>query len=349
MVGDINFALDKMGAEAETQAAQAGLLESEARYRLLVEQSIAGAFIIQDGKFVYANPRMAKILGYSSGDELIGVPPPDIVTLKDREYAASMLQKQAQGELNEAKFMLTLLRKDGTTTDVGINSLVTVHQSHPAIIGLLQDISDKQVAEDQIRRYAEQLERIFIQTVGLATTLVEMRDPYTAGHEQRVAEISVAIGKEMGLTEDQLEGLRVGGHLHDVGKITVPAEILVKPSKLTANEYAIIKEHPRAGYDVLKGVDFPWPVALIAFQHHERIDGSGYPQGLKGDAIILEARITAVADVVESMASHRPYRASLGIDAALAEIERGSGTAYDPKVVEICLRLFREKGYVIPG
>ena len=349
MAGDINFALDKMGAEAETQAAQAGLLESEARYRLLVEQSIAGAFIIQDGKFVYANPRMVQILGYSSGDELIGVPPADVVALKDREYAASILQKQAQGELNTVKLMLTLLRKDGTTTDVGINSLVTVYQSHPAFIGLLQDISDKQVAEDQIRRYTEQLEHTFIQTVGLATNLVEMRDPYTAGHEQRVAEISVAIGKEMGLTEDQLEGLRVGGHLHDVGKITVPAEILVKPSRLTANEYAIMKEHPQAGYDVLKGVDFPWPVALIAFQHHERMDGSGYPQGLKGDAIILEARITAVADVVESMASHRPYRAGLGIDAALAEIERGSGTAYDPKVVDICLRLFREKGYVIPG
>ena len=348
MAGDINFALDKMGAEAETKAAQAGLLESEARYRLLVEQSIAGVFIIQNGKLAYANPRMAKILGYSSGDELIGVPPADVVALKDREYAASVLQKQLQGELNAARLMLTLLRKDGTMTDVGINSLVTVHQSYPAIIGLLQDISDKQVAEDQIKRYAGQLEHLFIQTVGLVTALVEMRDPYTAGHEQRVAAICVAIGKEMGLVEGQLEGLRIGGYLHDVGKITIPAEILVKPTRLTANEYAIIKEHPQAGYDVLKGVDFPWPVALIAFQHHERMDGSGYPQGLKGDAIILEARITAVADVIESMASHRPYRAGLGIDAALAEIERGSGTAYDPKVVEICLRLFREKAYVIP-
>jgi putative nucleotidyltransferase with HDIG domain len=233
--------------------------------------------------------------------------------------------------------------------EIGVSSVVAVYQSRPAIIGLLQDISDKKVVEDQIRRYAQQLEHTFIQTVALATTLSEMRDPYTAGHEQRVAAISVEIGREMGLDENQLEGLRIGGYLHDVGKLSVPIEILVKPSKLTENEYLLIKGHPQAGYDVLKGVDFPWPVAKIALQHHERIDGSGYPQGLKGDEIILEARIAAVADVIESMASHRPYRPGLGIDAALAEIERGRGTAYDAQVVAACLRLFRDKGYVIPG
>lgn len=349
MAGDINFALDKLAAEAVAKAYQATLMESEQRYRFLVEQSIAGTFIIQDGKLVYANQRLVQILGYPDADELIGRTPQALVDPKDREYAGLALQKMSEGRLEKAELAFTMLRKDGAAVEIGVSSVVAVYQSRPAIIGLLQDISDKKVAEDQIRRYAQQLEHTFIQTVALATTLSEMRDPYTAGHEQRVAAISVEIGREMGLEENQLEGLRIGGYLHDVGKLSVPIEILVKPSKLTENEYLLIKGHPQAGYDVLKGVDFPWPVAKIALQHHERIDGSGYPQGLKGDEIILEARIAAVADVIESMASHRPYRPGLGIDAALAEIERGKGAAYDAQVVAACLRLFRDKGYVIPG
>ena len=185
-------------------------------------------------------------------------------------------------------------------------------------------------------------------TVQVATTLSEMRDPYTAGHERRVAEIAVAIGAELGFDAQRQEGLRVGGYLHDAGKITIPSEILSKPGKLSAAEFALIKGHPQASYDILKNVEFPWPVAQMALQHHERIDGSGYPQGLKGDEILFEARIMSVADVVEAMASHRPYRPGLGIDKALAEIERGRGTAYDPLVADTCLRLFRELGYRIP-
>jgi putative nucleotidyltransferase with HDIG domain len=176
-----------------------------------------------------------------------------------------------------------------------------------------------------------------------------MRDPYTAGHQRRVAEIAVAIGAELGFDAHRQEGLRVVGYLHDIGKITIPSEILSKPGKLSAIEFQLIQGHAQAGYDVLKGVAFPWPVAQVALQHHERMDGSGYPQGLKGDAILLEARIMAVADVVEAMSSHRPYRPGLGIDKTLAEIERGRGTAYEPLVVDACLKLFREKGYTIPA
>lgn len=176
----------------------------------------------------------------------------------------------------------------------------------------------------------------------------EMRDPYTAGHERRVAEIAAAIGAELGFDADRQEGLQVAGHLHDIGKMTVPAEILSKPGKLRPAEYALIQEHAQASYDVLKGVEFPWPVAQIALQHHERMDGSGYPRGLMGDAILFDARIMAVADVVEAMSSHRPYRPGLGIEKALAEIERGSGTAYDADVASACLNLFREKNYTLP-
>jgi len=188
-----------------------------------------------------------------------------------------------------------------------------------------------------------------MRTVEVATTLSEMRDPYTAGHERRVAAIAVAIGAELGFDARRQEALRVVGYLHDIGKITIPTEILSKPGKLNPIELQLIQGHPQAGYEILKDVEFPWPVAQIVLQHHERIDGSGYPQGLKGEAILLEARIMAVADVVEAMSSHRPYRPGLGIDKALAEIERGRGTAYDPVVAEACLRLFREGRYQLPA
>ncbi|MDO9010419.1 MAG: HD domain-containing phosphohydrolase, partial [Gallionella sp.] len=204
-------------------------------------------------------------------------------------------------------------------------------------------------AEEQIKHYVTQLEISFMQAVEVATTLSEMRDPYTAGHERRVADIAAAIGAELGFDTRQQEGLRVAGQLHDVGKIAIPTEILAKPGKLSSIEFMMIKGHPEAGYDILKNVKFPWPVAEIALQHHERMDGSGYPRGLKGDEILLEARIMAVADVVEAMSSHRPYRPGLGVEAALAEITRARGTHYDEQAVDACLRLFRERGYVLPG
>ena len=192
------------------------------------------------------------------------------------------------------------------------------------------------------------LKAAFARTVDLAKTLMGMRDPYTAGHERRMADIAVAVGREMGLDKDRLEGLRIAAELHDVGNVKVPLDILVKPSRLSAVEFKFIETHTESAYEILKDVEFPWPVAEVALQHHERWNGSGYPNGLKGDAACLEARIVAIADVVEAMASHRPYRPALGIDKALAEIESGRGTLYDPDVVDTCLRLFREKGYSIP-
>jgi HD-GYP domain-containing protein (c-di-GMP phosphodiesterase class II) len=204
-------------------------------------------------------------------------------------------------------------------------------------------------AEAALREYVVRLERAVSGTVDAVSKMMDLRDPYTSGHERRVGELSAAIAAEMGLDADMQHGLRVMGSIHDVGKITVPAEILSKPGKLSAIEYSLIQGHAQQGYEVLKDADFPWPVAEVARQHHERMDGTGYPQGLKGEAILLEARIMAVADVVEAMSSHRPYRAGLGIEAALAEIERGRGRAYDTAVVDAGLKLFREKGYAIPA
>lgn len=333
----------------ERNRAEKMLHAAEEQFRSLVEQSIAGIYVIQDGKLAYVNPRFAEIFGYGSADEPIGRDALSVVAEDHRAAVADNVQRLLNGEARRVEYSITGLRRDGSTIEVGVHGARASYRCRPAIIGMVQDISEKKRAEEQIQRYVAQLEAAFMSTVNVATTLSEMRDPYTAGHERRVAEIAVAIGAELGLDERRQEGLKVAGHLHDVGKITVPAEILAKPSKLTLVEYELIKAHPQAGYDVLKDVEFPWPVAQVALQHHERIDGSGYPQGLKCEAILIEARIMAVADVVEAMATHRPYRPGLGIDKALAEIERGRGTAYDADIADACLRLFREKGYTIPA
>lgn len=179
-------------------------------------------------------------------------------------------------------------------------------------------------------------------TINALFLALEKRDPYTANHEHRVAQLSQAIGKIMGLSHDQREGLRITSDLHDIGKIVVPSEILNKPAKLNDNEYAIIKTHSQVGYEILKELTFPWPVAQTVLQHHERLDGSGYPWGLTGNEIGLEARIVAVADVVEAMSSHRPYRPALSINEALMEITRFSGVRYDPNVVQACVQVFIE-------
>ena len=185
------------------------------------------------------------------------------------------------------------------------------------------------------------LRESLVSTIRAIALTVEMRDPYTAGHQNKVADICVAIGKELGWSEDRLEGLRLGATIHDIGKINVPAEILNRPGRLSAPEFEIIKSHPQTGYEIVKDIAFPWPLAEMILQHHERLDGSGYPRGLKADAIIPEARILCVADVLDAMSSHRPYRAGLGKEAALAELERGRGTWYDPAAVDACLNLFR--------
>jgi response regulator RpfG family c-di-GMP phosphodiesterase len=191
----------------------------------------------------------------------------------------------------------------------------------------------------------EKLRKTMEGVVQAMAMIVEARDPYTAGHQRRVADLAVVIAAEMGLSENQVDGIRMAGKIHDLGKISVPAEILSKPGRLNTMEFDIIKTHPQAAYDILKEIDFPWPVAQIILQHHERINGSGYPQGLSGADILLEAGIIGVADVVEAMASHRPYRPALGIDMALEEISKNKGVLYDPEVAEVCSKLFFEKGY----
>jgi putative two-component system response regulator len=199
--------------------------------------------------------------------------------------------------------------------------------------------------ERKLRETEERLRKTLEDTIRALASAVELRDPYTAGHQRRVSDLSCAIASELGLSSDQIDGLRLAGLVHDVGKIRVPAEILSWPNQLSELDYNLIKAHPQAGYDIMKTISFPYPVARIVLQHHERIDGSGYPSGLKRDQILIEARILAVADVVEAIASHRPYRAALGITHALDEISNKSDILFDPDPVEVCLTLFKEKRF----
>lgn len=222
-------------------------------------------------------------------------------------------------------------------------------------VGLLEEMSGDLAfgiltlrVREAHREHEQRLQKNMLQTVEAIAGMVEMRDPYTSGHQARVAELARAIAREMGLTEEESEVIHLAGLVHDLGKIRIPAEILSKPGRLNEFEYGMIKTHPQAGYDILKGIDFSWPIAQMVLQHHERLDGSGYPRGLKGEEILLGARILSVADVVEAMASHRPYRPGLGGGAALDEIVRQRGVHYDAKVVDACLALFREQGYRLP-
>ena len=209
----------------------------------------------------------------------------------------------------------------------------------------LRTRAERVQAGKEIELHVEKLQNALADTIKVLASTVEVRDPYTAGHQRRVATLARAIASEMGLSDHQAEGVFMAGIVHDLGKIYVPAEILAKPSRLNDIEFNLIRTHSQVGYELLKTIDFPWPIAQIVYQHHERLNGSGYPQGLLSDQILIEAKIICVADVVEAMASHRPYRPARGVDAALEHIQEEGGTLYDSSAVNTCLKLFTEKGF----
>ena len=320
------------------------LLESEAQFRGVVEQHIAGIYILVDGKFVYVNPAFTEVVGFPR-EEIIGRDYSEFVIEEDRPLVAENIRRRLAGDVTSIRYSFRARRRDGSLIHVGVQGGVAIYQGRPAIIGVAQDITELKKAEAQIREDATRLERAMLGTIDALSLMSELRDPYTAGHERQVGDLAAAIGSEMGLPEETVKGLRVIGYLHDIGKITVPSEILSKPGRISRAEFELIKAHPQAGHDILKSVDFPWPVVEAILQHHEHLDGSGYPQGLKGEQIGLEARIIAVADIIEAMAHHRPYRPLVGLENGLDEIRAGAGIRYDKAVVEACERLFRVRGY----
>jgi len=245
------------------------------------------------------------------------------------------------GDYHEAEITLP----DGKIWFARAHPIKDLEEDVSGVVEVISDITIKKKIEQEHRQSINKSHRILEETVIALAATAERRDPYTAGHQRRVARLACAIAKEMKLDNDKIEGIRMASIIHDVGKVYVPAEMLSKPSKLSELEFSIIKTHPQIGYDILKPVEFPWPIAMIVFQHHEKLDGSGYPKGIFGKDILIETKVLTVADVVEAMASYRPYRAALGIDKALSEIKKNRGILYDKKVVDACVNIFKKNKF----
>jgi len=317
------------------------LKESQDQFRFLVDNMLDAAVIVDpNGKTLFANKAAADLVGIRSIEEGIGMDVghfihPDCRKAVMRNYL--MAKKDRKTFLDEYK----IVTPEGEEKEVEGHGTTITFKGMPAYIATLRDITERKKAEKQIRDGIISLNKNLEETVISLASAFEMKDPYTAGHQRRVTEIATAIATEMAVDQDTFQGMRLASLVHDIGKINVPTEILSKPGKITGPEFELIRAHSIAGYDILKNINFPWPISKIVRQHHERMDGSGYPDGLSGAKILLEARIIAVADVVEAMATHRPYRAALGIEKALEEIETNRGVLYDEEVANVCLKLFR--------
>ncbi len=314
------------------QAAEA-LRESEEQYRILVEQSLMGIGVSRGNRVEFANATLLRMFGYDSLEEFARIPLLDHVAPSSREMVADIMRRLRSGEMQQNDFEYDILRADGTTRTLHAFSSHFLVSDTVCTQTTFEDVTERVEAEKRTRTALEG-------TIQAVVGIIETRDPSTAGHQERVTKLAVAIAQRMALPDERIEGIRVAATLHDIGKVATPAEILSKPGRLSEYEFKLIQEHPRVAHNILKGITFPWPVADIVLQHHERLDGSGYPTGLEGENILLEARIIAVADTVEAMSSHRPYRAALGCEAALREIKQHEGTRYDPDVVAACIDLF---------
>ena len=324
----------------ERKKAADALRNSEARFRSYFELPLIGIAITSPEKgWLEGNDRLTSILGYP-WQELRNMTWVDLTHPEDLAADVEQFHRVLAGEIESYMIEKRFIRKSGEAiwTSMAAGCVRKKDGAVDYFVVLLEDITERKESVNRLRKSLGA-------TIQAMAVTVEARDPYTAGHQHRVADLARSIAAELGLPADQIDGIGMAATIHDLGKISVPAELLSMPRKLTDIEFSLIKTHSRSGYDILKDIEFPWPIARIILEHHERMNGSGYPQGLRGDNILIESRIISVADVVESMASHRPYRASLGIDAALEEIGKYSGILYDDNVVDACLRLFRDKGF----
>jgi len=328
----------------ERKRVEEALRRSEENYRTIFDAANDAIFVhdADTGQIIDINQKMCEMYGYTAEEARQ-------LTLGGRnspysqENALQLIRKAAEGEPQLFEWMAK--DKGGRNFWVEVNLKHAVVGGKNRLLAVVRDITERKRAEADIKQSLDRLKRALNETVNALAKAAEIRDPYTAGHQERVTRLACAIAEEMRCSDDQIEGIRVAGILHDIGKISVPAEILSKPGPVPEMEFSLVKTHSQVGYDILKTIDFPWPVAQIVLQHHERMDGSGYPSRLSGEDILLEARILAVADVVEALASHRPYRPALGTEKALEEISGNRGVLYDGDVVDACLKLFTERGF----
>jgi PAS domain S-box-containing protein/putative nucleotidyltransferase with HDIG domain len=321
----------------DVEVAEKKLKEVEEKYRLLFENSLDGVYrTTLEGKYIDVNPALVKMLGYRSREELIKIDIPAKLYIRKEDRPGPKQRNKI--------FETRLKRKDGSIITVEINSRVAYKYGKPAYYeGIVRDITKRKEAENKVEQSYQKLKKILDDVIETLASIVEVKDPYTSGHQKRVALLAVAMAEELGMDEEKIEIINTAALIHDIGKINLPASVLTRPGKLSKIEFDMIKTHPRLGYDMIGHIEFPKPVADIVLQHHERIDGSGYPQGLEGDKIIPEAKILAVADVVEAMVSHRPYRPALSIEEAVREIRSGRGKIYDRRAVDACMKVIKSK------
>jgi PAS domain S-box-containing protein/putative nucleotidyltransferase with HDIG domain len=324
--------------------------ESDEIFRV-INDTVNDAIIMADGnsKILYWNKAAEKIFGYSA-EKIIGRTLQETIIPKKYQEAHSdcmdKFKNSDDGIVGGKTMEFSAIRKGGTEFPIEMSLSSVKRKGQWQAVSIIRDITERKQAEEKEKIGVEKLKLSLDGIINALALTVEQRDPYTAGHQQRVSKLACAIAGEMGIPVDQIEGIRMAGIIHDIGKMHIPTEILCRPGKLTKDEFNIVRSHAQVGYDILKGIEFPWPVADIVHQHHEKMDGSGYPMGLSNGDILMEARILCVADVVEAMASHRPYRPALGMDMALEEISKGKGIHFDANVVDACLTVIKEKEFV---
>jgi PAS domain S-box-containing protein len=321
------------------------LSRAEENFRHSLENSPLGVRVVTaDGDTLYANKAILDFYGYDSLEELKNTPIKKRYTPESFvEFTQRKLRRQHADP--PLKYEISIVKKNGEVRVLRVFRKDVLWDGRKQFLALYLDITEQRKVAEELEQSYQKLQRALKSIIQAIVLTSETRDPYTAGHQQRVARLACAIAQEMGLSKEKIEVISIAGNLHDIGKISVPSEILSKPGRLSEMEMGLVKTHPQVGHDILKILELPWAICPIVLQHHERMEGSGYPAGLFGKDIELEARIMAVADVVEAMASHRPYRPALGIDKALEEITQGKGRIYDADVVDACLRLFNEKGF----
>jgi len=324
--------------------AEKNLRDSEERYRVVVEHAQESILITQHMKIVFANNAAAENTGYSV-QALTAVALKKLIHPDDINMVTDYHLRRLNGKEVPSIYSFRIICRDKTVKWVELNATLIQWEKKPAILNFLTDITSRKLLDEERSESFKRTKETLDATVNSIAMIVETRDPYTTGHQLRVSHLARDIATEMGLTLDQMEFIGTAAIIHDIGKLSIPSEILSKPTKLTALEFELIKTHSQSGYNILKDIKFPWPVATVILQHHERMNGSGYPNKLKGKDILLEARIVALADVVEAISSHRPYRPTLGINFALDEITKNRVILYDANVVDACLRLFLNKNY----
>jgi PAS domain S-box-containing protein/putative nucleotidyltransferase with HDIG domain len=314
---------------------------SEERFRHIVENINDVIFSLDtEGAFTYVSPVIERLCGFSP-EEVIGKNFTEFIHPEDVSGVMKSFSRTLTGQLEPYQFRI--FAKDRQIIHVRTSSRILVEKGKVIeLSGVMTDISRQIIVEEHLIEALETQSRILEETVHSLISATEQRDPYTAGHQQRVSQVVWAIAKKMSLERDEIKGIRIGALLHDIGKIYVPSEFLSKPGRLNDQEFNVIKLHPEVGLKILQNIHFPWPIGSMVFQHHERLDGSGYPKGIGGDEMIIEARIVAVVDVVEAMCSHRPYRPAPGLDKAFAIIREGRKTKFDPEVVDACIAVFDE-------